>query len=112
MRDTTGILKADIVLVGVSRTSKTPLSMYLAHKKFKVANVPLMPELEPPEELFRIPKDKVIGLTINVQYLNVIRKERLKALGLPDSAAYATTARIERELEYAASITNGSLSRY
>ena len=106
MRDTTGILKADIVLVGVSRTSKTPLSMYLAHKKFKVANVPLMPELEPPEELFRIPKDKVIGLTINVQYLNVIRKERLKALGLPDSAAYATTARIERELEYAASITN------
>ncbi|MFC5651730.1 pyruvate, water dikinase regulatory protein [Paenibacillus solisilvae] len=105
MRDTTGILKADIVLVGVSRTSKTPLSMYLAHKKFKVANVPLMPELEPPEELFQIPKDKVIGLTINVQYLNVIRKERLKALGLPDSAAYATTARIERELEYAAAIT-------
>ena len=67
MRDTTGILKADIVLVGVSRTSKTPLSMYLAHKKFKVANVPLMPELEPPEELFSIPKRKVIGLTNRVQ---------------------------------------------
>ncbi|QYR24209.1 kinase/pyrophosphorylase [Paenibacillus sp. sptzw28] len=104
MRDTTGILKADIVLVGVSRTSKTPLSMYLAHKKFKVANVPLMPELQPPEELFGIPKEKVIGLTIGVHYLNVIRKERLKALGLPDSAAYATTARIERELAYAAEI--------
>ncbi|WP_274651897.1 pyruvate, water dikinase regulatory protein [Paenibacillus humicola] len=101
MRDTAGIRKADIVLVGVSRTSKTPLSMYLAHKKFKVANVPLMPELEPPAELFDIPKERVIGLTIGVHYLNVIRKERLKALGLPDSAAYATTARIERELAYA-----------
>jgi len=106
MRDTSGIKKADIVLVGVSRTSKTPLSMYLAHKKFKVANVPLMPELEPPAELFAIPKEKVIGLTIDVHYLNVIRKERLKALGLPDSAAYATTARIERELLYAADVMN------
>ncbi|MBW7473694.1 kinase/pyrophosphorylase [Paenibacillus oenotherae] len=104
MRDTTGILKADIVLVGVSRTSKTPLSMYLAHKKFKVANVPLMPELEPPKELFSIPMEKVIGLTIDVHYLNIIRKERLKALGLPNSAAYATTARIERELAYAAEV--------
>jgi regulator of PEP synthase PpsR (kinase-PPPase family) len=63
-----------------------------------------MPELQPPEELFGIPKEKVIGLTIGVHYLNVIRKERLKALGLPDSAAYATTARIERELAYAAEI--------
>ncbi|AZN40485.1 pyruvate, water dikinase regulatory protein [Paenibacillus albus] len=106
MRDTTGILKADIVLVGVSRTSKTPLSMYLAHKQFKVANVPLMPELQPPEELFQIPKEKVVGLTIDVNYLNGIRKERLKALGLPDSAAYATTSRIEREIEYAAKITD------
>ncbi|MFC4103957.1 pyruvate, water dikinase regulatory protein [Paenibacillus xanthanilyticus] len=101
MRDTTGITKADIVLVGVSRTSKTPLSMYLAHKKFKVANVPLMPELTPPDELFRIPKEKIVGLTIGVHYLNVIRKERLKALGLPDSAAYATPTRIERELAHA-----------
>lgn len=104
MRDTMGILKADIVLVGVSRTSKTPLSMYLAHKKFKVANVPLMPELAPPTEIFSIPKEKIIGLTIDVNYLNVIRKERLKALGLPNSAAYATPARIERELAYAAEI--------
>jgi len=104
MRDTTGILKADIVLVGVSRTSKTPLSMYLAHKKFKVANVPLMPELKPPDELFRLPKEKIIGLTIGVHYLNVIRKERLKALGLPDSAAYATPTRIERELSYASEV--------
>lgn len=103
-RDTSGVLKADIVLVGVSRTSKTPLSMYLAHQKFKVANVPLVPELKPPDELFKLPKQKIIGLTINTSYLNVIRKERLKALGLPNTAAYATTDRIEKELQYAAEV--------
>ncbi|WP_028610384.1 pyruvate, water dikinase regulatory protein [Paenibacillus harenae] len=103
-RDTSGVLKADIVLVGVSRTSKTPLSMYLAHQKFKVANVPLVPELKPPDELFKLPKQKVIGLTIGVPYLNTIRKERLKALGLPNNASYATPDRIEKELQYADTI--------
>lgn len=103
-KDPSGVLKADIVLVGVSRTSKTPLSMYLAHQKFKVANVPLVPEIKPPEELFRISNNKIIGLTIGVPYLNIIRKERLKALGLPDNAAYATESRILSELKYAESI--------
>lgn len=103
-RDTSGVLKADIVLVGVSRTSKTPLSMYLAHQKYKVANVPLVPEIKPPDELFKLPKEKIIGLTINTSYLNIIRKERLKALGLPNTAAYATTDRIEKELHYAEDI--------
>ncbi|RXZ77152.1 kinase/pyrophosphorylase [Paenibacillaceae bacterium] len=103
-KDTSGVLKADIVLVGVSRTSKTPLSMYLAHRKYKVANVPLFPEVKPPDELFTLPPKKVIGLTIDTHYLNVIRKERLKALGLPGSAAYATNERIERELAYAGEI--------
>lgn len=103
-RDTSGVLKADIVLVGVSRTSKTPLSMYLAHQKFKVANVPLVPELKPPDELFKLSKRKVIGLTIGVPYLNTIRKERLKALGLPNNASYATPDRIEKELHYADTI--------
>jgi [pyruvate, water dikinase]-phosphate phosphotransferase / [pyruvate, water dikinase] kinase len=103
-KDTSGVRKADIVLVGVSRTSKTPLSMYLAHRKFKVANVPLVPEIKPPDELFSIPSTKVVGLTIDTHYLNIIRKERLKALGRPDNASYATTERIERELAYAQSI--------
>jgi hypothetical protein len=103
-RDLTGIQKADIVLIGVSRTSKTPLSMVLAHKMFKVANVPLVPELAPPKELFMVPPSKVIGLTINTDALNAIRKERLKALGLPDTASYATPERIERELQYAREI--------
>lgn len=100
-KDYSGILKADIVLVGVSRTSKTPLSMYLAHKKYKVANVPLVPELKLPPELFKLPKSRIIGLTIGTHYLNIIRKERLKALGLPDNASYATMSRIEHELAYA-----------
>ncbi|MBO9598077.1 MAG: kinase/pyrophosphorylase [Cohnella sp.] len=100
-RDVSGILKADIVLVGVSRTSKTPLSMVLAHKTFKVANVPLIPELVPPKELFAAPAHKVVGLTINPDALNAIRKERLKALGLPDTAPYATSDRIHLELAHA-----------
>jgi regulator of PEP synthase PpsR (kinase-PPPase family) len=104
MRDKGGIKKADIVLVGVSRTSKTPLSMYLAHKAYKVANVPLVPELPPPHELYTLPEERIFGLTIGVPYLNVIRKERLKALGLPDSSSYATMARIEQELSYAEDI--------
>jgi len=100
-RDVTGIHKADIVLIGVSRTSKTPLSMVLAHKMFKVANVPLVPELVPPKELFAVPPHKVVGLTINTDALNAIRKERLKALGLPDTASYATAERIGIELKHA-----------
>ena len=103
-RDVTGLHKADIVLVGVSRTSKTPLSMVLAHKTFKVANVPLVPELVPPKELFTVSPAKVVGLTIRTDALNAIRKERLKALGLPDTASYATTERIEQELQYAREI--------
>jgi Uncharacterized protein conserved in bacteria len=100
-KDHSGILKADIVLIGVSRTSKTPLSMYLAHRKFKVANVPLVPELKLPDELARVPSWRIIGLTIDNQDLNQIRRERLKALGLPDTAMYAAPERIERELAYA-----------
>jgi [pyruvate, water dikinase]-phosphate phosphotransferase / [pyruvate, water dikinase] kinase len=100
-RDVSGILKADIILIGVSRTSKTPLSMVLAHKMFKVANVPLIPELVPPRELFLASPRRVIGLTIRHDALNAIRKERLKALGLPDSAPYATEERILKELEHA-----------
>nr|WP_093228899.1 pyruvate, water dikinase regulatory protein [Thermoflavimicrobium dichotomicum] len=100
-RDPRGILRADVVLIGVSRTSKTPLSMYLAHKRLKVANVPLMPEVEPPEELFLIPPSKCIGLVIDPNQLNNIRRERLKALGLTANANYASMSRILQELDYA-----------
>lgn len=99
-RDPRGILRADIVLVGVSRTSKTPLSQYLAHKRIKVANVPLVPEVEPPEELFQVPAHKCFGLKISPEKLNYIRKERLKSLGLDDHAVYANINRIREELIY------------
>lgn len=103
-RDPQGIIKADIVLIGVSRTSKTPLSMYLAHKRFKVANVPLVPEVAAPEELYEIPRKKCIGLIISPDHLNEIRKERLKALGLGSQASYASFERILDELDYAEKI--------
>src|SRR5699024_12117427 len=94
-RDPRGISKADIVLIGVSRTSKTPLSQFLAHKRSKVANVPIVPEVDPPEELFEVDPKKCIGLRINPEKLNSIRKERLKSLGLGDQASYANMQRIE-----------------
>jgi regulator of PEP synthase PpsR (kinase-PPPase family) len=103
-RDPRGLLNADIVLIGVSRTSKTPLSMYLAHKGFKVANVPLVPEVPAPDELYKIPRSKCVGLIITPDKLNAIRKERLKNLGLTSQANYASFERILEELEYAEKI--------
>lgn len=103
-KDPRGLLLADVVLIGVSRTSKTPLSMYLAHKRMKVANLPLVPEVDAPEELFWVPPNKVIGLTINPRQLNEIRQERLKALGLHAEANYASMERILEELDYAEKI--------
>ncbi|MFJ8236916.1 pyruvate, water dikinase regulatory protein [Ureibacillus sp. NPDC094379] len=99
-RDPRGLLLADVVLVGVSRTSKTPLSQYLAHKRLKVANVPLVPEVEPPEELYSVNPKKCFGLVISPEKLNIIRKERLIALGLNDDAMYAKQTRIEQEINH------------
>ena len=96
-----GFEKADVVLIGVSRTSKTPLSMYMAHKKFKVANLPLVPEVPLPEEIFRVPPYRIIGLIIDPYKLNTIRSERMKALGFSGTANYTDIARIEDELAYA-----------
>lgn len=103
-KDPQGMIRADIVLVGVSRTSKTPVSMYLATKGIKAANVPLVPEVAPPEELFNLPKSKVVGFTISPQLLYEIRQERLKAIGLASNADYADYGRILKELDYAEGI--------
>ncbi|MDR7855167.1 pyruvate, water dikinase regulatory protein [Tissierella sp.] len=103
-KDPRGFEKADIVLLGVSRTSKTPLSMYLANKNIKVANLPLVNEVEPPKEIFKIPAKKIIGLTNSPEKLNEIREERLKALGLPSGSSYASLERILDELDYAEKI--------
>src|SRR5699024_11938103 len=69
-------------------------------KRLKVANVPVMPEVDVPEELFDLDPKKCIGLKINPDKLNNIRKERLKALGLGEHANYAQKKRIEEELVY------------
>jgi len=103
-KDPRGILKADIVLIGVSRTSKTPLSMYLANKNLLVANIPLVPETPLPKELFQIQASKIIGLTNSPENLNIIRQERLKALGLSGYASYASMERILEEIEYSEQI--------
>ncbi|WP_035051173.1 pyruvate, water dikinase regulatory protein [Carnobacterium pleistocenium] len=100
-KDPRGILKADLVLLGVSRTSKTPLSIYLANKNIRVVNIPLFPESDPPKEIYQISPTKIIGLTNSPEKLNSIRRERLKTLGLPQNASYADTNRILEELDYA-----------
>ncbi|MDR0879284.1 MAG: kinase/pyrophosphorylase [Clostridioides sp.] len=99
-KDPRGILQADLVLVGVSRTSKTPLSMYLANMNIKVANVPLVPEIPVPKEVFEVSSRKVIGLTNSPDVLNCIRTARLKSMGLSGAANYANYERILQELDY------------
>lgn len=103
-KDPRGITRADLVIIGVSRTSKTPLCMYLANKRIKAANVPLVPEVSPPEEIFQVPAKKVVGLTVSPHQLNIIRTERLRTLGLTSHADYASMERILKELEYAENI--------
>lgn len=99
-----GFLLSDIVLVGVSRTSKTPLSIYLANKQYKVSNLPLLPELDLPKEIFEVDKKKLIGLIIDEAVLKDIRNQRLKTLGLGEASIYANNKRIEEELAYAKSV--------
>ncbi len=92
--------RADMVLIGLSRTSKTPLSMYLAHKGYRVANVPLVPEIAPPRDLFEIDQEKVYALIIDLNSLVRVRHQRLRALGLPPDADYAARENIARELRW------------
>lgn len=100
-KDPRGCLKADVVLLGVSRCSKTPVSMYLAHNRVKVANQPLVPEVALPKELYQVPPHKVVGLRISPEKLAGIREERIRTIGLRSDANYANLQRILVELEYA-----------
>lgn len=94
---------SDIVLVGISRTSKTPLSIFLSHKGWKVSNIPLVLNVPVPEEVFKIDQKKVVGLTINPNKLSKIRENRLEKLGT-SSTEYASLTHIAEEIEYAHSI--------
>jgi regulator of PEP synthase PpsR (kinase-PPPase family) len=95
-----GLDDADIVLVGVSRTSKTPLSIYLGYLGYRAANVPVVKGIEPPEKLFEIDQSKIIGLTIGAERLAEIRADRAKRLG-GNNRRYAELVEIYDELEEA-----------
>jgi hypothetical protein len=92
--------RADIILVGLSRTSKTPLSVYLSYKGWKVANVPLVKDIEPPAELFQTDQRKIIGLLIEPETLVKIRRERLVKMGESPSGDYASLNHVVAEIEF------------
>jgi regulator of PEP synthase PpsR (kinase-PPPase family) len=98
-----GLDEAEIVLVGVSRTSKTPLSMYLGYLGHKTANVPIVKGIEPPPHLFEIDPAKIVGLTIDAERLSGIRRARVRAMRAPHRR-YAELLDIYDELELAASV--------
>lgn len=96
-----GFLKSDLVLLGISRTSKTPLSMYLANKSYKVSNLPLIPEVNLPQEIYQVPAGKIVGLTASPNYIMKIRAERVKLMGVNSATSYNDIERIRAELSYA-----------
>jgi regulator of PEP synthase PpsR (kinase-PPPase family) len=98
-----GLDEAEIVLVGVSRTSKTPLSMYLGYLGHKTANVPIVKGIEPPSHLFEIDPAKIVGLTIDADRLGEIRRARILTMRSPNRR-YADLADIYDELDVAAAV--------
>lgn len=99
-RNPEGLAEADIVLIGVSRTSKTPLSMYLASKGYKVANIPLVAGIDPPVELYNVDQRKLFGLMSNANLLSEIRFKRLGvATGVAGS--YAQRENVQQDLDEA-----------
>ncbi len=93
--------QADIVLVGVSRTGKTPLSVYLSVLGWKVANVPLVPEIPTPRELFELDSRRVVGLTIDSDQLLMLREQRIKRMGARRPSTYVDPETIEAEIQAA-----------
>lgn len=95
-----GFLDSDIVILGVSRTSKTPLSMYLANRGHKVSNLPLIPEVPLPQVLAEVDRKRIIGLICHPDNLSRIRSNRLDSLGLNHTSSYTNLEKIYAELEY------------
>ena len=90
--------RADVVLVGVSRTSKTPTCIYLAHRGVRAANVPLVPGRPPPEQLFELNKPLVVGLTVSPDRLIQIRRNRLLSLKEERESAYIDVDAVRDEI--------------
>jgi [pyruvate, water dikinase]-phosphate phosphotransferase / [pyruvate, water dikinase] kinase len=102
---------ADIVLVGLSRTSKTPLSIYLSYKGWKVANVPVVKDIPPPDALFEIDQRKIVGLTIEAETLIRIRRERLIKMGQDPTGPYANLDYVQQEIDYCKEETAAEVER-
>jgi regulator of PEP synthase PpsR (kinase-PPPase family) len=93
--------QADIVLAGVSRTSKTPTSIYLANRGYKTANIPLVMESRPPEALYSLRRPLVVGLTTAPERLVQIRRNRLLSLNEATETAYVDADRVAEEVRFA-----------
>ena len=93
--------EADIVLAGVSRTSKTPTSIYLANRGYKTANIPIVPQSPPPGTLFTLMRPLVVGLTTAPDRLMTIRRNRLLTMGQTADTQYVDLGHIESEIAYA-----------
>lgn len=101
-KNSDGIRQSDVVLTGVSRTSKTPTCMYLAHHYgMKAGNVPIVLNVDPPAALFEIPSKRIIGLHIDPHVLHGIRMTRAQVLGMPTNTDYADPERINQEVRQA-----------
>lgn len=100
-KTTSALDQADIVLVGISRTSKTPLSIFLSHKGFKVANIPLVLNQPLPEMLYKIDQRKIVGLMIDPDTLSRIRRKRLEKFGQDPGSEYSSKEHIFLEIDYA-----------
>jgi regulator of PEP synthase PpsR (kinase-PPPase family) len=98
-----GLREADIVLVGVSRTSKTPLSIYLGYLGYRAANVPLVKGIDPPQELFEVEPTKIVGLKIDAKRLAEIRKNRARRMG-GSNHRYSKLLEVYEELEQAEAV--------
>jgi regulator of PEP synthase PpsR (kinase-PPPase family) len=93
--------EADIVLAGVSRSSKTPTSIYLANRGYKVANIPIVPESPPPTALYGLMRPLVVGLTTAPERLVQVRRNRLLSLNQTPDTSYVDTERVFREVQFA-----------
>ena len=93
--------EADVVLAGVSRTSKTPTSIYLANRGFMTANFPIVPESPPPQNLFELEHPLVVGLTTSADRLIQVRRNRLLSLNQAPETPYVDQEAVAREVAYA-----------
>ncbi|WP_066559394.1 pyruvate, water dikinase regulatory protein [Croceicoccus bisphenolivorans] len=93
--------EADIILAGVSRTSKTPTAIYLANRGFRVANIPIVPQSPPPTALYRLKRPMVVGLTTSPDRLVQVRRNRLLSLNQAPDTEYVDKERVDDEVRYA-----------